>query len=180
MVLLACPVLSLHRALSKGLKQLPSCWSEHFKTFQYFHLEYDYVTFTHPLTAIMSSLQLGLRQACAFMMQACSSCPDVLTPPAVGLVGHPTWQLIVLPRVGCGQAYGAGNNMAVGTWAQRGFGICLLACLPVSAVWLAAEPLLLMVGQTPAVSHMTASFLRSAPLHSAHWDRVISPSHSPL
>lgn len=58
------------------------------------------------------------------------------------------------------QAYGAGAWHSVGSWAQRGWLICMLTCVPVMAVWLAAEPLLLLVGQTPEVSRMTSAYLR--------------------
>ena len=77
----------------------------------------------------------------------------------------------MLTQLSLFQAYGAGNYMAVGTWAQRGFCICFIACLPVCAIFLAAEPLLLMVGQTPAVSHMTAAYLRQASV----WGHVQLP-----
>ena len=67
-----------------------------------------------------------------------------------------------LSRLLLTQAYGAGKLDAVGLWAQRCWLICMLACLPICAAWLAAEPLLLLAGQTQQVSGMTAAYLRHA------------------
>lgn len=65
------------------------------------------------------------------------------------------------------QAYGAKNYAAVGIWAQRGFLICTLACIPIVGLWLCAEPILLWVGQTAQVSHMTAVYIRWAVIFSS-------------
>ena len=35
-----------------------------------------------------------------------------------------------------------------------------LVCIPISAVWLSAQPLLLALGQEVAVAHMTAAYIR--------------------
>ena len=58
------------------------------------------------------------------------------------------------------QAYGAGNYEAVGHWCQRAMVILGLVCIPISAVWLSAQPLLLALGQEVAVARMTAAYIR--------------------
>ena len=45
---------------------------------------------------------------------------------------------------------------------QRAILILGLICIPISALLLSAEHLLLAIGQTPAVAAMTATYIRSA------------------
>ena len=59
---------------------------------------------------------------------------------------------------------------AVGEWFQRSLVILTLLCLPISAAWLSARPLLLAFGQTPEVAAMTSSYIRwGAPALRSRW-----------
>lgn len=57
-------------------------------------------------------------------------------------------------------AVGSGRYEEVGVLAQRCLLCCALAALPGFAVWLVMEPLLLALGQPPAVSALAGRFLR--------------------
>jgi hypothetical protein len=60
----------------------------------------------------------------------------------------------------CGQSYGAGAYEAVGVLWQRGIAIIGLATLPIIGLWMAAEPLLVRLGQEQHLAAMTAAYLR--------------------
>ncbi|CAI7762062.1 unnamed protein product [Closterium sp. NIES-53] len=59
----------------------------------------------------------------------------------------------------CGQAYGAGDLANLGTMLQRVHLILTLACLPISACWLATRPLLLFTGQDHAIASGAALYI---------------------
>lgn len=50
------------------------------------------------------------------------------------------------------QAYGARSYRALGLVLQRAVLIVWLICIPISVLWSHAEPLLLLLGQPPAVA----------------------------
>eukprot|EP00775_Hariotina_reticulata_P009063 gene9063-9233_t len=60
----------------------------------------------------------------------------------------------------CGQAYGAGTYKALGLVLQRALLILWLVCAPICVLWSYAEPLLLALGQQPAVARGAAMYLR--------------------
>lgn len=60
------------------------------------------------------------------------------------------------------QAFGAKNYHMVGFVWQRAIIILGLVCLPVSAILLSSKPILLLLGQTPAVADTTATYIRCA------------------
>ena len=51
---------------------------------------------------------------------------------------------------------------AVGEWLQRSLVILSLICVPISAGWLLAEPLLLASGQSADLARMTGAYIRQA------------------
>lgn len=60
----------------------------------------------------------------------------------------------------CGQAMGAGNHRLLGVVLQRALLICLLFCAPVTLLlWARAEPIILALGQPPAIAAGAARFL---------------------
>ncbi|KAL4427911.1 hypothetical protein ABPG75_002000 [Micractinium tetrahymenae] len=64
----------------------------------------------------------------------------------------------------CSQAYGAGRYHLVGLVLQRALLLLSLLAAAVAAAWTQAEPLLLALGQDPAIARGTAQFLlRAAP-----------------
>jgi MATE family multidrug resistance protein len=60
----------------------------------------------------------------------------------------------------CGQAYGARNYALVGLFLQRALLVCGALCLPISAVWLNAAPILQhAMGQEPALAAVAGRYL---------------------
>lgn len=59
----------------------------------------------------------------------------------------------------CGQAFGAQQYHKLGVQMHRAMLILLLMCIPVTALWLNMEKLLLLIGQDPAISHETARYV---------------------
>ncbi|GBF97494.1 hypothetical protein Rsub_10417 [Raphidocelis subcapitata] len=59
----------------------------------------------------------------------------------------------------CGQAYGAGDYKALGLLLQRALLICCAACVPVGALWLGSESLLVAMGQEPAIAAAASRYL---------------------
>lgn len=57
------------------------------------------------------------------------------------------------------QAHGAGDGRAVGLALQRGLVIAALASIPTCGLWLATEPVLLLVGQSPALARMAHDYV---------------------
>ena len=62
------------------------------------------------------------------------------------------------------QAFGAKSYDLVGHVWQRAMIILGLVCIPICGILLAAEKLLLLGGQTPAVAAMTAAYVRLVPV----------------
>ncbi|KAL6845482.1 hypothetical protein ACP4OV_024977 [Aristida adscensionis] len=60
----------------------------------------------------------------------------------------------------CGQAYGARLYRALGLYLQASLLVAAAAAALVSALWCFTEPLLLWLGQDPAVSRAAAAFVR--------------------
>ncbi|GAQ90226.1 hypothetical protein KFL_006150080 [Klebsormidium nitens] len=59
-----------------------------------------------------------------------------------------------------GGAYGAKDFKAMGAWLQRSLLILWLTGVPISILWLNAEPILIACAQDPAIAHVTGAFLR--------------------
>ncbi|CAI0393185.1 unnamed protein product [Linum tenue] len=53
----------------------------------------------------------------------------------------------------CGQAYGAGQYRKLGTQTYTAVFCLLLACIPLTLLWLNMESILIFVGQDPTISH---------------------------
>ncbi|KAI9296154.1 mate-domain-containing protein [Neoconidiobolus thromboides FSU 785] len=61
----------------------------------------------------------------------------------------------------CSQAYtGSRDIKLVGLFAQRGFFVSLVLFLPISAIWLKAEELLLLIGQEEELSRLCGVYLK--------------------
>ena len=60
------------------------------------------------------------------------------------------------------QAVGAGDRVAAGTFARQGLWLGAVLAMPGIAVFWQAEPLLLLLGQDPAVAALAADYLRYA------------------
>ncbi|KAH6820759.1 MATE efflux family protein [Perilla frutescens var. hirtella] len=58
----------------------------------------------------------------------------------------------------CGQAYGAGQYHKLGTFTYGSMIWLLLACIPVSVLWIYTENILLLTGQDPAISAEAGKF----------------------
>ena len=58
----------------------------------------------------------------------------------------------------CSQAFGAGNLPRVGVIMQRGCAVALAVCVPVSAAWLSAGPMLRALGQDEATVALAESY----------------------
>lgn len=69
----------------------------------------------------------------------------------------------------CGQAFGAKDYREVGYLWQRSSLILWATCIPITALWLSTEPLLLFTGQERAIAALAAQFLRSATLLPDFW-----------
>ena len=52
----------------------------------------------------------------------------------------------------CSQAFGANNKKGIGLILQRALLIELLLCIPIGALWIFAEPILLRLQQQPEVA----------------------------
>ena len=60
----------------------------------------------------------------------------------------------------CSQAYGGKNFRLVGVYFQRAILLSLLACFPIRALWLNAEPILILLHQDTGVAVVTGKYLR--------------------
>jgi MATE family multidrug resistance protein len=58
------------------------------------------------------------------------------------------------------QAHGAGDGRGVGLALQRGLVIAALATVPTVLLWLATEPALLLVGQSPELARMAHDYIQ--------------------
>ncbi|KAL8549892.1 hypothetical protein ACS0TY_008653 [Phlomoides rotata] len=58
----------------------------------------------------------------------------------------------------CGQAYGAESYRKVGTFTYGAIIWLLLACLPVSVLWIYTENILILIGQDPVISAEAGKF----------------------
>ncbi|KAK4393586.1 protein DETOXIFICATION 14 [Sesamum angolense] len=58
----------------------------------------------------------------------------------------------------CGQAYGAGQYLRVGTFTYGAILCLFLVCIPVSLLWIYTEKLLLLFGQDPLISAEAGKF----------------------
>lgn len=58
----------------------------------------------------------------------------------------------------CGQAYGAGQYQKLSTYTYGATVCLLLACIPVSIIWIYTENILLITGQDPAISAEAGKF----------------------
>ncbi|GAQ89633.1 MATE efflux family protein [Klebsormidium nitens] len=59
----------------------------------------------------------------------------------------------------CGQAFGAGQYMQLGHVLQRGLIINTLFCIPIAALWIHAEQILLLWGQSPRLAAMATQYM---------------------
>jgi len=59
----------------------------------------------------------------------------------------------------CGQAYGARNYPLLGLFLQRAVLVCAALCVPIAAAWLNAAPLLVALGQEPALAAAAGRYL---------------------
>ncbi len=57
------------------------------------------------------------------------------------------------------QAHGAGDGPAVGLALQRGLVVAAVASVPIAALWLVTEEMLLLAGQTPALARMAHDYV---------------------
>jgi MATE family multidrug resistance protein len=86
---------------------------------------------------------------------------------AVGIGNTLSYATLIL-AMGCGagldplvaQAFGRGEPGAAGTWALRGAVVALVLCVPITAVHLFAEPLLVLLRQPPSAIPDAALFCR--------------------
>eukprot|EP00727_Mastigamoeba_balamuthi_P001511 m51a1_g11357 hypothetical protein (509) ;mRNA; r:10715-12731 len=60
------------------------------------------------------------------------------------------------------QAWGAGNKRRVGVVMQRGMWVVLAYAVPLAALWVSLEPLLVAARQPPAVAALAGQYLRAA------------------
>ena len=60
----------------------------------------------------------------------------------------------------CSQAYGGKNYRLVGVYFQRAILLSLLVCFPIWALWLNAEPILVLLHQDAEVAVVTGKYLR--------------------
>ena len=60
----------------------------------------------------------------------------------------------------CLQAFGAKAFKEVGNWWQRAVLILWVACIPITALWTYASPILVAIGQEPQVADLAALYLR--------------------
>ncbi|GMH44886.1 hypothetical protein BSKO_12843 [Bryopsis sp. KO-2023] len=67
---------------------------------------------------------------------------------------------VFLAQTLVGQAYGAGNYRLVGLSLQRCLLLLWLLCIPISIVWLTANPLLVLLGKAQGLAFSTSKFLR--------------------
>jgi multidrug resistance protein, MATE family len=87
-----------------------------------------------------------------------------LAGASIGLSVFATFALGFLLGMGsaletlCGQAFGAGQVAMLGVYLQRSWIILLAASLLMTPVFVFAEPLLLLIGQDPAVAREAARF----------------------
>ncbi|GJN15419.1 hypothetical protein PR202_gb02332 [Eleusine coracana subsp. coracana] len=87
-----------------------------------------------------------------------------LAAASVGLSVFATFALGFLLGMGsaletlCGQAFGAGHVAMLGVYLQRSWIILLASTLLMSPLFVFAEPLLLLIGQDPAVARAAARF----------------------
>ncbi|GJN04292.1 hypothetical protein PR202_ga21830 [Eleusine coracana subsp. coracana] len=87
-----------------------------------------------------------------------------LAAASVGLSVFATFALGFLLGMGsaletlCGQAFGAGHVAMLGVYLQRSWIILLASTLLMSPLFVFAEPLLLLIGQDPAVARAAAKF----------------------
>lgn len=58
------------------------------------------------------------------------------------------------------QAYGSKRFRLVGVLAQRGFLCCCVLAVPVAALWIFAEPLMVLLKMSPEVSRLTGLFAK--------------------
>ena len=57
------------------------------------------------------------------------------------------------------QAHGAGDGPAVGLALQRGLVVAALASVPIAALWLGTEQMLLLAGQSPVLARMAHDYV---------------------
>eukprot|EP01018_Ginkgo_biloba_P009074 Gb_02018 [translate_table: standard] len=60
----------------------------------------------------------------------------------------------------CGQAYGAKEYVRLGVYLQAGMAATFVCAIPISILWLYAEPVLIFIGQDAGVSAMASTYLR--------------------
>ncbi|RIB10287.1 mate-domain-containing protein [Gigaspora rosea] len=60
----------------------------------------------------------------------------------------------------CSQAYTSGDVKMVGIFLQRATIIQLLGFIPIACIWWESEQILILMGQSPAISSKTCSYLR--------------------
>lgn len=85
-------------------------------------------------------------------MRVCWQHITLLPPPPLRLA-------LEAVQTFCSQAYGAGRLHLVGLVLQRALLLLSLLAAAVAAAWTQAEPLLLALGQDPAIARGTAQFL---------------------
>lgn len=59
----------------------------------------------------------------------------------------------------CGQSFGAGQYMQLGQVLQRGLVINTLFCIPIAALWIHAEEILLLWGQSPELAAKATQYM---------------------
>ncbi|KAL3686055.1 hypothetical protein R1sor_004077 [Riccia sorocarpa] len=60
----------------------------------------------------------------------------------------------------CGQAYGAKEYKLTGVFLQRAVFVLVLICIPISFVWWNMGPILMLMGQDPAIAEAAQDFSR--------------------
>eukprot|EP00227_Mantoniella_beaufortii_P003037 CAMPEP_0197611722 /NCGR_PEP_ID=MMETSP1326-20131121/55945_1 /TAXON_ID=1155430 /ORGANISM="Genus nov. species nov., Strain RCC2288" /LENGTH=286 /DNA_ID=CAMNT_0043180401 /DNA_START=120 /DNA_END=977 /DNA_ORIENTATION=- len=80
-------------------------------------------------------------------------------------LGNVTGNSVIVGMAGAistlaGTAYGAKSYATLGHVLQRALLILSIVTVPICAVWLHAEPLLLALGQDPTISQVSAGYLR--------------------
>ncbi|PKI59791.1 hypothetical protein CRG98_019797 [Punica granatum] len=60
----------------------------------------------------------------------------------------------------CGQAYGAGQFLILGTQTRTAIFCLNLCCLPLCLLWLNVEKLLILAGQDPSISNGAGKFMK--------------------
>ena len=58
----------------------------------------------------------------------------------------------------CGQAYGAEQYKKLGIYNYAAIMSLILACIPISILWMLTDKLLILIGQDPTISHIAHKY----------------------